>query len=96
MAGFEGHGEYTDSTGRIVNLGPDTFTDPWPDAPGLTLIPSMKAVVDNPDGTRTITLEVSGTTTAMADSQTARVTESRWIPRAAAMRMWSTAPLLFG
>jgi hypothetical protein len=76
---FEGYGEYTDSSGRIVDLGPDTFTDPWPDAPGLTLIPSMKAVIDNPDGTRTVTLEVNGTTTAMPDSQTARVTESRWI-----------------
>ncbi len=39
----------------------------------------MKAVVDNPDGTRTLTLQVDGTTTAMPDSQRAWVTESRWI-----------------
>lgn len=76
---FEGHGEYTDSGGRIVDLRPDTFNNPWPDAPGLTLIPLMKGVVDNPDGTRTVMLQVDGTTTAMPDSQMAWVTESRWI-----------------
>ncbi|MGQ0434507.1 MAG: hypothetical protein ACT452_19135 [Microthrixaceae bacterium] len=76
---FEGHGEYTDSSGRKVDLSPETFNDPWPDAPGLSLVPMMNAVVDNPDGTRTITLEVNGTTTSMPDTQTARVTESRWI-----------------
>lgn len=76
---FEGHGEYTDNSGRIVDLSPDAFNEPWPDAPGLTLISSMKAVIDNPDGTRTITLQVDGTTTAMPHSQTARVTETRWI-----------------
>lgn len=42
-------------------------------------MPVMNAVVDNPDGTRTITLEVNGTTTAMPDTQTARLTGSRWI-----------------
>ncbi len=76
---FECHGEYTDNSGRIVDLSRDTFNEPWPDAPGLMLIPSMKAVIDKSDGTRTITLQVDGTTTAMPDSQTARVTESRWI-----------------
>lgn len=76
---FEGHGEYTDSSGREVDLSPETFNDPWPDAPGLSLVPVMNAVVDNPDGTRTITLEVNGTTTAMPDTQTVRLTSSRWI-----------------
>lgn len=76
---FEGHGEYTDTSDRTVDLSPENFNDPWPDAPGLSLVPSMKAVVDNPDGTRTITLEVDGTTTAMPATQTARVTLGRWI-----------------
>lgn len=76
---FEGHGEYTDSSGPIVDLSPEAFNNAWPDAPGLTLIPSMTAVVDNPDGTRTVTLQVDGTTTAMPASQRAWVTESRWI-----------------
>jgi hypothetical protein len=76
---FEGHGEYTDSSGRVINLSPATFNDPWPDAPGPNLVPLMKAVVDNPDGTRTVTFQVDGTTAAMPETQTARVTESRWI-----------------
>ena len=36
---FEGHGTYTDSSGKIVDLSPATFNDPWPDAPGLSLVP---------------------------------------------------------
>jgi hypothetical protein len=39
----------------------------------------MRAVVDNEDGTRTLTLGVNGTTTAMPTSQTAKLTLSRWI-----------------
>lgn len=76
---FEGHGDYTDSSGRKVDLSPATFNDPWPDAPGLSLVPLVKAVVDNADGSRTVTLEVNGATAAMPDTQTARVVESRWV-----------------
>jgi hypothetical protein len=76
---FEGHGVYTDSGGRAVNLSPATFDEPWPDPPGLSLVPLMKAVVDHPDGTRTITLEVNGTTTAMPKTQTASLTSSSWL-----------------
>lgn len=76
---FEGHGEYTDSSRRGVNLSPATFNDSWPDAPGLNLVPLMTAVVDNSDGTRSVTFQVNGTTTAMPETQTIRVTESRWI-----------------
>jgi hypothetical protein len=39
----------------------------------------MKSVVDNPDGTRTMTLEVNGTLDAMPDTQTARLTSSMWV-----------------
>ena len=76
---FEGHGDYTDSSGRKVVLSPTTFNDPWPDAPGLTLVPRLKAVVDKPDGTRDLTLEVNGTASGMPSTQTARVTSARWV-----------------
>lgn len=76
---FEGHGEYTDSAAPKVDLSPATFNDPWPDPPGLSLVPVMKAVVDNPDGTRTVTLEVNGKLEAMLDTQTARLTSSLWL-----------------
>jgi hypothetical protein len=76
---FEGHGGYTDSSGKTVDLSPATFNEPWPDAPGLSLVPWMKAVVDNPDGTRTMTLEVNGTTTAMPETQTVSLRSSKWI-----------------
>lgn len=76
---FQGRGVYTDSGGRTVNLSPVTFNEPWPDPPGLSLVPLMKSIVDNPDGTRTITLEVNGTTTAMPKTQTASLTASSWL-----------------
>ena len=76
---FEGHGTYTDSSGKAVDLSPATFNDPWPDAPGLSLVPLMKAVVDNPDGTRTITLEVNGAATTLPETQTVSLRSSKWI-----------------
>lgn len=76
---FEGHGEYGDSACRTIDLNPETLNDPWPDPPGLSLVPLMRGIVDNEDGTRTMTLEVNGTTTAMPTSQTARLTRSTWI-----------------
>jgi hypothetical protein len=39
----------------------------------------MTEVVDNPDGTRTFSLEVNGTLTALPDTQTARVTRASWM-----------------
>lgn len=76
---FQGTGTYTDSAGLTVDLSRATFNDPWPDAPGLSLVPSMTAVVDNADGTRTFTLQVNGTFGGLTDTQTAQVTNSLWI-----------------
>ncbi len=76
---FQGTGTYTDSAGLTVDLSQATFNEAWPDPPGLSLVPSMTAVVDNADGTRTFTLQVDGTFGGLTETQTAQVTDSLWI-----------------
>jgi hypothetical protein len=81
---FQAEGRYTDSAGLVVNLSRETFNDPWPDPPGLSLVPEMTAAVDNPDGTRTFTLQVNGTMENLTDTQTAQITNTVWLSPGAA------------
>jgi hypothetical protein len=76
---LQAEGTYSDSSGRSVSLTPETFNEPWPDPPRLSLVPTMKAVEDHRDGTRTLTLEANGTTHALPATQTASVTVTQWV-----------------
>ena len=81
---LEAEGTYRDSAGLSVNLSPATLNDPWPDPPQLSLVPTIKGVIDEPDGTRTLSLQVNGSTHALTTTQSASVTRTRWVSPGAA------------
>jgi hypothetical protein len=81
---LEAQGVYADSAGRSVNLSPESFNDPWPDPPQLSLVPLVAGVVDHDDGRRTVTLQINGQMHALTPTQTAQVRKTVWLSPAAA------------
>jgi hypothetical protein len=76
---FEARGSYTDTAADAKPVTPEHFNDDWPDPPGLSMVPMVKAIIDRPDGTRDVTLEVNGATHAMTATQAASISETRWL-----------------
>lgn len=74
---LKSEGVYSDTAGLAVSLTPETFNDPWPDPPQLSLVTTMTPVRDHEDGTRTISLEVNTTMHALTATQKATMRASR-------------------
>lgn len=76
---FEARGNYTDTAADAKPVSKQHFNADWPDPPGLSLVPMVKAVIDKPDGTRDVTLEVNGNAHALTPTQAATINETRWL-----------------
>lgn len=75
---FEAAATYRDTAAApFPSEGPSIVHRPWPDPPGLPLVPLMKRVVDDDDGVRHITLEVNGTA-ELTETQRAELVSASW------------------
>lgn len=77
---LEVRGTYTDSGLKPgPGLAPESFQDEWPDFVGPDFMPRISRVVDNPDGTRSLSLTLEGHMNTLSATQMLKVEQTQWL-----------------